>query len=243
MELNELCIVTITWARDEAEEALLRSALPILSHLGIPVYITDGGSNENFLKFIRGLPNFVLVEAKTKGLWNQVNSSIQQAQKAGHSFMLYTEPDKKDFFAQYITSFISNAEVHGGTGVILASRNEAAMKTFPAFQQSTEHTINFCCAEVTGYPFDYTYGPFIFNSKIVPGLALIPPGMDWGWRPFIFCAAHLLGYNLEQFVNHHECPFDQRTDDAKERGYRMKQLHQSVEGVVVASQKVAKKQD
>ncbi len=60
MHKNKLSVATITWARDEDEETLLRSGLSRLALMQIPVFVTDGGSKESFIEFLKSLPNFTV---------------------------------------------------------------------------------------------------------------------------------------------------------------------------------------
>ena len=199
----------------------------------IPVFVTDGGSGETFIEFLHSFSNFNVVQPLSKGLWNQVDSSLNATLSNNTTHVLYTEPDKLDFFANRLENFIEEADE--AMGIVLASRTKEAFASFPAFQKTTETSINFCCAEVTQQPFDFTYGPFILNRKLMPFLKDLPADIDWGWRPFAFCIAHRLGYAIQEIKKDNYCPVDQRQDSPKERIYRMKQLHQNIEGVVLST--------
>ena len=106
MDKNALAIATISWARDAQEEQLLRASLPYLVALNIPVFITDGGSNPGFLDFLQSFPHFTVLKPDGKGVWAQARKSVQAAQAAGYRFIFYTEPDKRDFFRQYLPAFL-----------------------------------------------------------------------------------------------------------------------------------------
>lgn len=229
--MNNVSVATISWARNEEEEKLLQNALRHLSDLGLPVYITDGGSSQNFLQFLHGLSNFTVSNAK--GLWPQAKSSIM---KAGNNskFVLYTEPDKLDFFSNYVAKMLELL-ISENTGVILASRSSKGFSTFPVFQQMTENTINQCCKEVIGKDLDYCYGPFLFHSKLIASIESLKDDCGWGWRPFLFAIAHRLGFTLESYQNDFGCPPDQRIDNEAERIYRMKQLIQNLNGLIDAT--------
>lgn len=233
MNANQLSVATITWARSDEEELLLRAALTQLSLMQMPVYVTDGGSKDSFVQFLHSLPNFTVINATGKGLWNQVQAGLQAAMKQATGFTLYTEPDKLLFFEEELANFVNHAD--DVNGIMLAARTKDAFATFPSFQQTTETCINFCCSEVTQHSFDYTYGPFILNNKLIPYFKDLPINIDWGWRTYAFCAAHRLGYKIQEIQANNICPFDQRSDSVKERIYRMKQLHQNIEGVVLAT--------
>jgi hypothetical protein len=53
----------MTWARDAGEEQQWRGSLPFLAGSGVPIFITDAGSAAEFLGFLRGLPNIMVLEA------------------------------------------------------------------------------------------------------------------------------------------------------------------------------------
>jgi hypothetical protein len=233
MNRQNISIATISLVRDEQEEQLLRSSLTQLAALDIPVFITDGGSPSGFLDFLRSFPHFIVLQGK--GLWPQAKASIVSAYQSGTAFIMYTEPDKLDFFRQFLPDMLSQAGNDEQTGVLLASRSDTGFATFPSFQRMTETTINNCCEEITGKAFDYTYGPFLLNRQLVPYLNLIQEDIGWGWRPFAFGLAHRLGLRLESFAGNFTCPPDQRQDNSKERIYRMRQLTQNIQGLVMSA--------
>lgn len=233
MSKNDVSIATIAWARNEDEEKELRNSLMALSLLGLPVYITDGGSSASFVDFLKNLPGFTVLSAK--GLWTQAKTSLAEAAKKGAKQILYTEPDKLRFFTEHLRKLLATVDEKEEAGVILASRNAAGFATFPVFQQTTETCINNCCKEVIGIDTDYCYGPFLFNATLLPHLEHLPENIGWGWRPFLFAVAHRLGHSVDVFAEGFECPPQQRIDDANERLYRMKQLAQNIEGLLLAA--------
>jgi hypothetical protein len=233
MDERDIAVATMTLARAAGEERLLRASLPLLSESGAPVFVTNGGSGEAFADFLGTLVNFNLCEP-ARGLWPQVTRSLRAAYHSGRRFVLYTEPDKRDFFREHLREFVSEASGGEGVGVTLASRSEDAFSTFPEFQRHTESAINRCCAEVVGRRFDFTYGPCLLSRDLIPHL-LNAPDVGWGWRPYAFGLARRLGYRVECVVRDLRCPPEQREDDARERLYRMRQLGQSVEGLLLAT--------
>jgi len=235
MNINKVAVATITWARDAQEEQLLRASLQYLAKLEIPVFITDGGSNSSFLRFLAEFPHFQVSQAATKGVWAQARSSLQAAYQSGAAFILYTEPDKQNFFQHALPRFIAAAPEHDPVGVVLAARSEAGFATFPTFQRTTETTINQCCAEIMGHPIDYTYGPFLLNRNLVPYLSLVQEDIGWGWRPYTFGVAHRLNYEVTYSVEDFACPEEQREDTPLERIYRMRQLSQNIQGLVLST--------
>lgn len=233
MQKTELSIATISLARNDDEEKLLRASLKQLAELNIPVYITDGGSSESFLEFLHSIPHFIVMKAK--GLWPQAKKSMIEAHKEGPKFIFYTEPDKQEFFTHHLQTMLETIAVNENAGVVLASRSKKSFSGFPFFQQMTETTINNCCKEIIKMETDYCYGPFLFNSQLVPYMQSLDENCGWGWRPFLFAVAHRLGFAIENYEGDFNCPPEQRQDDAKERIYRMKQLAQNINGLVLAT--------
>jgi hypothetical protein len=223
----------MTLARDAGEKRALEDALGDLAACGLPVFVTDGGSDEGFVDAIRRFPDFTVCPPCTDGLWPQIERSLARAYASGARFVLYTEPDKRVFFRERLQRFVVDAPDAGEVGIVLATRDEAAMATFPPFQQYTESVINRCCTEVLGKRFDYSYGPFLIHREVLPRLSITRREIAWGWRPYAFGIAHRLGLRVEQLEYGCACPAEQRGDS--ERVYRMQQLAQSVEGLVMST--------
>lgn len=237
MNKEKVCIATISWARNEGEETLLRSSLQALADHGIPAFITDGGSSASFLAFVESIPHFTLLKADEKGVQAQAKTSLVAAAESNKPFVFYTEPDKEQFFRNDLSGFLQKATDHEKTGVFLASRSDGGFATFPTFQQMTETTINQCCAEVTGKNFDFTYGPFLMNAKLIQALHDVHENIGWGWRPYVFIMAHRMGLMVDAYIRDFYCPPDQKMDDPDERVYRMRQLEQNIRGIVLAASK------
>ena len=234
MDKKEVVIATMTLARNDEEEAVLRTSLAQLAKLNVPVFITDGGSGESFLQFLRSFSNFTVLNPQ-KGLWMQTINSLSAAYSAGSEFIFYTEPDKTGFFAHSLLQMLNEISVDSQTGIILASRSAKGFMSFPPFQQMTETTINNCCAEIIGETVDYVYGPFLLKRELVPYLRELAQHIGWGWRPYIFNIAKRLGYQVNAFTGDFLCPADQQQDNEKERIHRMRQLSQNIEGLILST--------
>lgn len=230
---EKIAIVTVTWARNEREEAALRLSLQRLSNLGLPLFITDGGSPEAFLRFLYSLPNAQVFKAS--GLWPQARKSLAEAAKTGASQLFYTEPDKAGFF-QHLPGLLKKIDATKKDVVWLASRSAKGFASFPSFQQLTENAINACCRELTGCEVDYCYGPLGFPSRLLPFLDRLPADCGWGWRPFLFVLAHRLGCRLQAVEGDFFCPPEQQADDEQERIYRIRQLAQNFNGILLAKE-------
>ena len=235
MNTQRIAIATITLARNEQEERLLKESLQQLAELNILVFITDGGSLPGFRDFLRSFPNFLISSANVSGVWNQARNSLSEAYQSDANFIFYTEPDKYDFFRLSLPGILNQLQLSEQLGIVMASRSDAAFKSFPSFQQMTETTINNCCAEVIGKKYEYTYGPFLLNKRLIPYLNLVNEDIGWGWRPYIFSIANQLGLSVESVVGDFFCPPLQKEDTPAERAYRIKQLHQNIQGLLLST--------
>lgn len=235
MNQHEIAIATMTWARTAQEREVLCASLASLATLSMDTFITDGGSDPDFSTYLQGFPQFQVFEVHPAGVWRQMHRSLHAAGETKASFVLYTEPDKCEFFRNILPRFIAQAPRQDDVGIILASRSAASFETFPAFQQYTETAINRCCAEFTGMEGDYTYGPFLLHRNLIPYLKYVSEEMGWGWRPFLFALAHRLGYRVEFLLENLPCPQEQREDNPAERKLRMRQLSQSIQGLLLAN--------
>jgi hypothetical protein len=98
----------------------------------------------------------------------------------------------------------------------------------------TETTINNCCSEIIGKNFDYTYGPFLLNSQLIPYLELVQEDLGWGWRPYMFGIAKRLNLEVQSCIKDFSCPLQQQDDSPGERLYRIKQLNQNIQGLLLS---------
>ena len=205
-----------------------------MAAFNIPVVVTDGGSKPSFVDFLQSFSHFTVLN-KSGGVWTQAKNGVLTAYEMGTPFIWYTEPDKHEFFHTLLSIDINNLLLDENSGILLFSRSASAFASFPSFQQMTETTINNCCEEVIGKAVDYTYGPFIMNRRLAPYLHQVQNDPGWGWRPYIFGLAHRLNLSIEAKTEDFICPADQREDDATERIYRMRQLYQNIEGLVLST--------
>src|SRR5687768_9352412 len=72
MELDHVTFATITWARTDEEDRALRTSLGVLSGLGRPIMVADGGSTPGFRAFLGGVPNIAVADCDRSGVVGQV---------------------------------------------------------------------------------------------------------------------------------------------------------------------------
>jgi hypothetical protein len=236
MQHDRVTFATITWARTDEEDRLLRISLSELSGLGRPIMVADGGSTPDFRAFLRGTPNVTVVDGERPGVVGQVRSSLQAALATDAAFIVYTEPDKRSFFERSLRVFVDEAPEDERLGVAIAARDPASFATFPATQRATEAAINGLFAREVGIAADFCYGPLILNRDLVPRLSGLDPALGWGWRFYVMSLAQRAGYAIRVFEADLPCPPDQREDDLAERVHRLRQLSQNLQGVVLALQ-------
>jgi hypothetical protein len=239
MQIDKAIIATITWARTADEEQRLKACLSVLSGLGPPVVVADGGSGPAFMAFLRSLPNVTIVAPERPGLVGQVLASLNGALARDPSFIVYTESDKQRFFERHLRDFIEGTPEDAEIGTAIAARDAASFATFPETQRSTEGAINRLFAREIGLSADFCYGPLIINPALVPSLSGLDAGLGWGWRFYLMGRARRAGYAVHVHEAHLPCPPDQREDDLAERVHRLRQLSQNLQGVVLALQEPA----
>lgn len=232
MDSSHVAVATISWARSDREETLLRRSLPLLAASGLPVAIADKGTNAGFTEFLTNLAGFSISVPPDQGLVAQAKASVELAATFGRPFILYVEPDKELFFDHGLHEFLRQAPEQRGVGVVLASRSAASLETFPPVQRYTEGVINYLCAQLLGPAGDYSYGPFLMNRALLPHLANLQPRLGWGWRHFMFRAAYREGLSLVHVSADYPCPPGQRSEDDAERLHRMRQLSENILGLI-----------
>jgi hypothetical protein len=230
MDIGDVAVATVTWARDAAEERVLTAALEALATLEAPVAVSDRSPSGTLGQTIERL-GFAAAPAREPGLVEQVACAVRAAARTDRPFILYTEPDKQDFFIHRLARFVRDAPGDADVGVVLASRSDASFATFPPLQRFTETTINTLTGDVLGQPGDYSYGPFLVRRELAAHLDRPPEGIGWGWRHFLFVVAYRLGFRVIHVVDDHRCPPGQHDENATERVHRLRQLSQNVDGL------------
>jgi hypothetical protein len=198
----------------------------------MPIVIADAGVNTGFLRFLERLPHATVTVPSERGLIPQVRSSLDAAASRRSPFILYTEPDKQSFFEQGLCDFVRAAGDHPDAGIVLASRTPESLSTFPPMQRYTEGVINQLCGELVGVVGDFSYGPFLMDSALMPLTAGLDLRLGWGWRHFMFRTAHRHGRRVVPLAGHYPCPEDQRAENDAERSHRLRQLSQNVLGLI-----------
>jgi hypothetical protein len=226
-----VAIATMTLVRDGGEERLLRRSMEALAGAGYPVFVSDGGSGQEFVAFLQALRGVTVVPPSSAGLVGQMRASMAAAAATGAGFVVYTESDKEKFFQAGLRTFTGSLHVADPPGLVLASRSNAAFKTFPRTEQITEAAVNDLYERFFGSRGDYSYGPFALRADLVRFVEHAADDLGWGWRHFIFAIAHRLGHGVVHQSDDYSCPADQQGEDQHERLHRVRQLWQNVRGL------------
>jgi hypothetical protein len=241
MQKNEIAIATITRVRDAEEDLLLREAMQTLTKQDIPVVVVDRGSSREFVSFLKSLPNSIVLTSSATGLMAQVQLSIATASDLGRKYILYTESDKKLFFKTQLQRFIAEASADESIGLFVAARTLESFRTFPGYQVYTETVANKLYAELFGQQGDFCYGPLLISRALVPSLKSIAVDIGWGWRFYVLGVAHQSGYQVALSALDLPCPPEQReTGSEPERAYRIRQLLENLQGLLLASAAVCR---
>jgi len=160
--------------------------------------------------------------------WTPV--SVEAALTHDAPAILYTEPDKLEFFADHLGQFVRLSQA-GCRRLSLAMRSHDSFLTYPPHQRTCETTINRCCRDQFGIDGDFSYGPFAMPRQLAARLTAMPAHLGWGWRHFAFAIAHRLGYDITMVQGPYSCPFDQRDEQEADRRHRDRQLRENLEGL------------
>lgn len=219
--MKDVAIATMTFDRKGNAE-LMESALEVLSQLPYEVYVSDGGSSERFVENMRKMGFHV---NHAEGLTFQHKDAILRASDS-HSTVLYTEPDKYDWFLEGLERAIEMHSDEKSLGVI--ARTPRGFKTFPEHQQLWEGRLNKIISGNTGVKGDYIYGPKIFPVSLGYEFGKVNEDLGWGGMMFLVGRAYNLGLPIKMIYTASDCPLDQRNEDNE--NYRKRQFGGNVKG-------------
>lgn len=241
MSCEKLAVSTITFARNEKEENLILEGLSSLSAKKVPsIFVVDGGSRKEFLEQLKTIPKIFLISSLGDGLQNQIAESLKKAKESGAPFIFYTESNKAWFFKEKADEFIEKAlnlaEKDPAFGMAIASRTPESFSTFPPFQRYEESVVNKLIADFGGLEQngDYTYGPRIISSSLIPYLDRISGDLGWGWMSFLLIVGKRLGKNIHTVSLDLPCPPDEQKETEKDKVYRLKQFKNQVDAIYQA---------
>jgi hypothetical protein len=232
---DTVAIATMTLVRNEEEERRLGRSLAALAKYQMPIAVADAGASRRFTASLSGLAGVHTVVPHRAGLVAQVRASVDLAADFRRPYVLYTEPDKEFFFRNGLRNFLHQALTRPRADLAVASRSARSFETFPSMQRRLESIINSLCGEAIGACGDFTYGPFLMIRDFIPLLDELDADLGWGWRPFIFLAAHQRGAHVVHVTDEYCCPADQVVEEECDRKHRVRQFSENLLGLVAAS--------
>jgi hypothetical protein len=232
MDPATIAVVTMTWARTRDEEDVLLQSLRIAASLGLPMAIADRNGRREFVEQLAQLPRTVVVAAREEGLVPQIKAAFDRVADFAPDAILYTEPDKAQFFAGAATRVLERGLQLGEPAVVLAARSNASFLTFPAMQQYTESVANHLAGELVGERGDYSYGPFLMPRLLLPYVHPLSAHLGWGWRFAMFRAARRERLPVLHAIDDLPCPVEQRHEDDVDCAHRIRQLSENLLGLI-----------
>jgi len=230
MVLGKIAISTMT-LEEESNNDLLLESLSVLSKYPYDVYIADGGSSQEFLTSLERMG--CKVRSVKGGLTFQHKYSIMGA-SSNSDVVLYTEPDKLDWFNGGLEESIEGYKSHDSDLGVIA-RTQQQISTFPEFQQKTECCMNELIGRKIGIKGDFIYGPKIFVSSLGKEINGIDYDIGWGGLMFLVGRAHCNNLKISTLETAVDCPLEQR-EETNER-YRLKQLCENYMGFLLGLKK------
>jgi hypothetical protein len=222
---NRIAVATISMARNDGEAKELATALKALAALGLPVFVADQSTHEEFRAFLEEKKFNVISGAVD--LVSQARLAVKAAAQAGE-MVLYTEPDKRFFFAERLETFLNDAV----GGVSVPSRSATSFATYSLIQQRVETAVNILASKILRVDGDFTYGPILFRSELASCLENFPGTLGWGWRMYLLRMAAAGGNKIKPRTMDLPCPENRCEDSPAEWLHRMRQYAQNIGGLL-----------
>lgn len=232
-------VSTITLAHSPHEEKQIIDSLGLLSKLDLPVVVCDGGSPDSFLNQVKKINGVIITPQPSGGLLNQVRESLNRA--AGiYPYVFYTESNKFAFFNDQLSFFLDEANKiikRSHPGVIVTSRSPESFSTYPPFQRQTETFINMLLAEFLGATelVDYSYGPRIIDSGLIPYLNQVTTDFGWGWMSYIVLMAKKINKEIKTVNFNLPCPKNEQGETEKDKIFRLRQFNNHISAILEAN--------
>ena len=231
--VDNLTLITITLAKDHIEAAHLAKCLKVAAQHSAHIVVGDAAHGLNMQEYLTGVPNVFVhrTGGDRQTLVGQLMTAICNLPAPSPSFVLYSEPDKLEFFERQLPRFASALSLEDEIGIVLMARDDAQFSTFPSAMQLTESLTNTLVASFIGTPGDYCYGPMLIRTELLEVLDIDKDAqtLGWGWRFLVMGYARKKGLRIKHIPFAAPCPFEQRGE--KSDLYRLQQMSQNVEGL------------
>ena len=223
---NKIAVATMTLDKPGNGEEMLEA----LSNLSkYKVFVSDGGSSKDFVNSLCKMGFFV---ESAFGLAAQHrNVFLRAGNYVGNGLVIYTEPDKKQFFKEGLEKSISDFN-DNNLDFAVVSRRDEILNTFPESYRLTEGAVNAYMAHVLGFEkFDGIYGPKLFRGDFaVKEISRKQAEKLQGWQTlmYLIARAHKTKLNISQLPYAAPFPESQRAEENIE--YRIKQAKDNLIG-------------
>ncbi|MDP3793899.1 MAG: hypothetical protein Q8R07_04055 [Candidatus Uhrbacteria bacterium] len=166
---DQFVIFTTTLYREDAVSAvrsvLAKRFLENAGKLGIRCVVVDGGSNPDFLIFLKSLPHVTLLEDPTLGMGEGRRAALNKALEFPVPYFLWSEPEKDGLITQENLSRLLREFQDKKVDVIVPKRE--SMESLPKFQRQMESRANQRAARLlnTDKILDLWFGPKAMNRE------------------------------------------------------------------------------
>lgn len=231
-----ITVATMTWVRDAEEQARVHAGLVRLAERFTVVAANrEADAIPGALHELAGLENLTVIPTRQPGLVGQVRTAFAEAARHGAAWILYTEPDKPEFFRDHLDAFLDRAARTAGpaTAAVIAGRSSARLADLPVVQREAEGLINAWTGRFTEEPGDYSYGPFLLAASGAEWVQTAGDDLGWGWRHYVFGLCRRHHRPIVHVIGDYPSP-PAAGDPKREDLLRQRQLVENVRGLLQA---------
>jgi hypothetical protein len=226
----------MTWVRDAEERARVRDGLVWLAERFTVVAVNrEADAVPGALHELAALETLTVIPARQPGLASQVREAFAEAGRHGADWILYSEPDKVEFFRDHLDAFLTEAAAKVGpdTAAAIAGRSAARLAALPPVQREAEGLINAWTGRFTEQPGDYSYGPFLLAASCAEWVQTAGDDLGWGWRHYVFGLCRRHRRPIVHIAGDYPSP-PAAGDPRREEVLRQQQLAENIRGLLQA---------
>jgi hypothetical protein len=195
---SDIVISTVSWIRTPKESQVVLKTIELLTKLDVPIVIVDAGSPPQDLEKIHSFKNVTLFKSEL-GLTEQLLISHREAEKLGE-YIFYLHTDKYDFARDAAPKVIEMYRSLAKKGVLIPTRTEESLSTYPVFQRKEEDYLNYFMSDYIGTEADYYAGPKIYPTSLVKYLDKLDGNIGWGIESYFYAIAKRLNLSFDFFL-------------------------------------------
>jgi hypothetical protein len=232
-----ITVATMTWVRDAEEQDRVQAGLASLARrFRVVAANREADAIPDALHEVAALPNLTVIPAPQPGLVSQVRTAFAEAAGHGADWILYTEPDKVEFFQDHLDAFLERAAMDAApdTAVVVAGRSPARFAALPLVQREAEALINTWTGRFTEQPGDYSYGPFLLAAACAHWVQTATDDIGWGWRHYMFGLCRRHARQIVHVQGDYPSP-PATVEPSREDLLRQRQLAENIRGLLQAA--------